>query len=122
MTTNQILNLDYREEENKEIIQKVLRQIKPLSRFSEEKEIPIEALEKAITVICKKYNIRIRDISPDIWSADKKIIWRACIISDKDLKTRGNIYGISMYEVLAKSAIKLYSEIKLGIATVREDY
>lgn len=122
MTTNQILNLDCREEENKEIIQKVLRQIKPLSRFSDEEEIPIEALEKAITIMCKKYNIRIRDISPDIWSADKKIIWRANIISDKNLMSRGNVYGISMYEVLAKSAIKLYSEIRLGIATVRENY
>ena len=122
MTTNQILSLDYREEENKKIIQKVLRQIKPLSRYSDEEEIPIEALEIAITVMCKKYDIRIKDISPDIWSADKRIIWRACIISDKNLAMRGNVYGISMYEVLAKSTVKLYSDVRLGIAKVREDY
>ena len=122
MTTNQILSLDYREKENKKIIQKVLRKIKPLSRYSDEEEIPIEALEKAITVMCKKYDIRIKDISPDIWSADKRIIWRACIISDKNLDMRGNVYGISIYEVLAKSTVKLYSDVRLGIAKVRENY
>ena len=98
----------------------MLRQIKPLSRYSEEEDIPISAIEKAICVMSKKYNIRIRDISPDIWSADKAMIWRATIISDKNLVIRGNIYGISMYEVLAKVAIKMYSEVRLGTTNTRE--
>ena len=45
MKTEDILNLDYREKENKQIIQKALLNIKPLSKFSDEK-IPLEALEK----------------------------------------------------------------------------
>ena len=57
MRTDQILNLDYREEESKEIIQKVLRKIKPLSRYSLDEDVPIEALEKLIKVMVHKYEI-----------------------------------------------------------------
>ena len=48
MTTNEIINLDYREKKNQEIIQKALRKIKPLSKYSEE-YVPYSALEKAKT-------------------------------------------------------------------------
>jgi len=115
MTTKQILNLDYREEENKEIIQRVLRQIKPLSKYSDECEIPFSALEKAITVMCKKYMMRIREFNPDVWSNDKHTIWRAILINETNLKTIDEVYGLSLYEVFAKCAIRLYTEVKKGI-------
>ena len=51
MKTEDIINLDCRKEENKEIIQKVLRKIKPLSRYPDGCDIPFEAIEKAITVM-----------------------------------------------------------------------
>ena len=57
MKTEQILNLDYRKKENKEIIQKVLRKIKPLSKYSDEVDVPIEAIEKLIHVLVQKYEI-----------------------------------------------------------------
>ena len=62
------MNLDCRKEENKEIIQKVLRKIKPLSKYSVGECIPISALEKAITVMTKKYNMHIREFVLDIQS------------------------------------------------------
>lgn len=117
MTTKQVINLDYRKEENQEIIQKVLRQIKPLSRYSDECEIPFSALEKAITVMCKKYMMRIRDFTPDVWANDDHTIWRATLINETNLKTIDMVYGISLYEVFAKSAIRLYAEVKKGIKT-----
>lgn len=115
MTTNQIINLDYREKENQEIIQKVLRQIKPLSRYSDECEIPFSALEKAITVMCKKYCMRIREFTPDVWANDEHTIWRATLINETNLKTIDMVYGFSLYEVFAKCAIRLYAEVKKGI-------
>lgn len=115
MTTKQIINLDYREEENQEIIQKVLRQIKPLSRYSDECEIPFSAIEKAITVMCKKYCMRIREFTPDVWANDEHTIWRATLINETNLKTIDMVYGISLYEVFAKCAIRLYAEVKKGI-------
>ena len=117
MTTKEIINLDYREKENQEIIQKVLRQIKPLSRYSDECEIPFSALEKAITVMCKKYCMRIREFNPDVWANDDNTIWRAILINETNLKTIDMVYGISLYEVFAKCAIRLYAEVKKGIKT-----
>lgn len=115
MTTNQVINLDCREEENQKIIQKVLRQIKPLSKYSDECDIPFSAIEKAITVMCKKYCMRIREFTPDVWANDKHTIWRATLINETNLKTIDMVYGISLYEVFAKSAIRLYAEVKKGI-------
>jgi hypothetical protein len=117
MTTKQVINLDYQEEKNKEIIQKVLRQIKPLSRYSDEEEIPFSALEKAISVMCKKYMMRVNQLVPDVWANDTHTIWRAWLVNDTNLKTIDDVYGITLYEVFAKIAIRLYAEVKKGIQT-----
>lgn len=116
MTTKEVMNLDYRKEENKEIIQKVLRQIKPLSKYSDECEIPFEAIEKAIVVMSKKYSMRVNEFTPDVWSNEDHTIWRAWLINDTNLKTIDMVYGITLYEVFAKTAIRLYAEVKKGIS------
>ena len=95
MKTEQIMNLDCRKEENKEIIQKVLRKIKPLSKYSVDECIPISALEKAITVMTKKYNMHIREFVLDTQSNAKNGIWRVVIINDNDLSILEVIYGIT---------------------------
>ena len=108
MTTNQIMNLDCREPENQEIIQKVLRQVKPLSKCSDE-FIPVEKIERTIKVLCVKYDLFVQSIVPDCHSNENGIIWRAGIFDRKDLSHLGNAYGLTMYECLAKTAIYLYS-------------
>lgn len=117
MTTKEIINLDYREKENQEIIQKVLKQIKPLSKYSDECEIPFSAIEKAITVMCKKYMMRVNNLTPDVWSNKTHTIWRAWLVNETNLKTIDEVYGITLYEVFAKIAIRLYAEVKKGIKT-----
>ena len=117
MTTNQVLQLDCRLEENQKIIQRVLRQIKPLSRYSEEEDVPFEGIEKAITVMSKKYNMHVRDCCPDVWSNSKSTIWRATIIDDTNLNTIQLVYGISVYETFAKCAIAMYAQVRKGIST-----
>ena len=117
MTTKEILNLDYRDEKNKKIIQKVLKQIKPLSKYSDEDDVPFSAVEKAITIMCKKYMMRVNQLVPDVWANNEHTIWRAWLINDTNLKTIDTVYGISLYEVFAKIAIRLYAEVKKGIKT-----
>jgi len=116
MTTNQVLQLDCREKENAKIIQKVLKQIKPLSKYSDENEIPFWAIEKAITVMSKKYNMRVRDFAPDVWANKNETIWRATVIDETNLSTI-SVYGISLYEVFAKVAVQMYSMVRKGITT-----
>lgn len=109
MTTNQIMNLDCREESNCEVIQKCLRKIKPLAKCKPIEDIPFYKIERVITVLSKKYNMRVREFVPDVWSNEKETIWRAVIIDDRNLNQAGLVYGISVYEVFAKTAIWMYS-------------
>lgn len=114
MTTKDIMNLDWRKEKDRAIIQKVLRQIKPLSKYSDEYDIPLDAIEKAITVMCKRYNMIVRDFFPDMFGNDEHTIWRATLINDKTFKKIDDVYGISLYEIFAKIAIRLFAEVKKG--------
>ena len=45
MTTNQILQLDCRIQSNADIIENVLRKIKPLAKSPEGQQVPLEKLE-----------------------------------------------------------------------------
>lgn len=109
MTINQVLDLDCREEESKEVIQKYLKKIKPLSKYGDDEDVPYNKVEKVITILSKKYDMRVREIVPDVWSGeDGIIIWRVTLIDNKTLYTLGIIYGLSLYEVLAKLAIFMY--------------
>lgn len=109
VTMNQLLNLDCREEGSEEILQKYLKKIKPLVKYKGVEDVPFYKIEKVITVLSKKYNIRVREFVPDVWANDGETIWRAILIDDRNLNQAGIIYGLSLYEVFAKTAIYMYS-------------
>ena len=114
MTTEQILFLDYREEETKEIIQKVLRKIKPLSKYSDEYDnIPLEAIEKLIRVLHQKYEIVPQWMTMSLQESAANI-YSIGVKTTTDHKWLGTVYGMCLYEVFAKLAIKMYSEVKQG--------
>lgn len=111
MTTSEIIKLDYREVENRNIIQRVLCKIKPLSKYSGE-EVPIAALEKLLFKICNKYHYSVKGIYADCYASDKGIIWRMQMHKLTDFESNISIYGMSIYETLAKSVILLYSKTR----------
>lgn len=117
MKTEQILNLDYRKEESQEIIQKVLTKIKPLSKYSDE-FVPLEAIEKLIRVLCQKYEITPQWMT---MSYHEPIlgIYSIGVKTTTDHKWLGTVYGMCLYEVFAKLAIKMYSEVKSGNIPVK---
>lgn len=109
MKTKDVLELDCRIPENEEVIQKVLRQIKPLAKCSEEKDISFEKLEKCMKVLCVRYQIFPRQISPDPFVSDDDVIWRFEAVDIKNLKVVVRCYGRNLYEVLAKAVIAIYA-------------
>lgn len=115
MTTKEVMNLDCRDEKSRAIIQKVLKQIKPLSKYSDESDIPLDAIEKAISVMCKKYIMNVRELVPDVQGNHEHTIWRATIVNDNNFKVIENVYGITLYETLAKIAIRLFAEVRKGV-------
>lgn len=112
MTTRELMELDCREDENRRKIQKALRLIKPLSK--EEDDVPLEKMERAIKVMCEKYKLWVRELCPDVEAGEKHIVWRAIIIDVTNLKTIGAVYGCTLYEVIAKTTIFIYSETRRG--------
>lgn len=118
MKTEQILNLDYRKEESQEIIQKVLRKIKPLSKYSDESDVPIEAIEKLIRVLVQKYEITPQWMTMSYFEPILGI-YSIGVKTTTDHKWLGTVYGMCLYEVFAKLAIKMYSEVKSGNIPVR---
>ena len=112
MKTEEILNLDYRKIENKEIIQKVLVKIKPLAKHSGE-EVPIEALEKLVGVLTTKYEVCPQWIT--LMSDEKgNPMYSVGVKSSKDHKWLSTVYGMCMYELFAKLSIQMYSYVKSG--------
>lgn len=111
MKTEQILNLDYRKEENREIIQKVLRKIKPLSKYSDEINVPIEAIEKLVRVMVQKYEITPQWMSMSYFEPVLGI-YSIGVKTTTDHRWLGTVYGMCLYEVFAKLAIKMYSDVK----------
>lgn len=111
MKTEHILNLDYRKEENQEIIQKVLKKIKPLSKYSE--EVPLESIEKTIKVLTNKYDIMPQWMGMN-YHEPILGIYSIGVKTATTHKWLGNVYGMCLYEVFAKLAIKMYSDVKTG--------
>lgn len=120
MKTEEILNLDCRKEENKETIQKVLRKIKPLAKYEDE-VVPQEAIERCAKVLLLKYAVRIQWIN--ITPADnvEEMVYKVSIINDDDYKWMGNVYGVTFYEAIAKTVIKVYSMTRSNEIMTREE-
>lgn len=120
MKTEQILNLDYRNEEGRKIIQKVLVKIKPLSKYSDEHtEVPLEAIEKLIRVLNQKYEITPQWMMMSMHESNETI-YSIGVKTTTNHKWLGTVYGMCLYEVFAKLAIKMFSEIKQGNILPRE--
>lgn len=113
MTTSQILELDCRIEKSKEIIQKTLRQIKPLAKCPEGKQIPIEKIERCFKVLCNKYDMCVpfAGFSVDAKASDEYVIWR-CKIETLKGRDVGTAYGCTFYECMAKAVILMYSKTR----------
>lgn len=111
MKTEEILNVDYSKEENQKLIQKVLTKIKPLSKY--EDDVPIEALERMIVAICKKYNVDPQWISLTVGDGNNNKILYSCGVKAHDTSEwLGTVYAQCIYELYAKLCIKLFSESK----------
>lgn len=109
MKTEDILNLDYRKEENVDKIQKVLLKIKPLMKYSEEEQVPFESLEKLLHMICVKYKVWVRNITQSPLVSNGNDLWGCQIVDTDELEIIKEVYGICMYELFAKIVIFLWS-------------
>jgi hypothetical protein len=97
-------------EKNKEIITKCLYKIKPFDKFKG-KEIPQELLEKYINKFIQKFAVRIQWINHSCFIGEVTY-WTLSLKTDTNHEWLGSVHGYLMYEVIAKTVIKLFSMAK----------
>lgn len=112
MTTNEILDLDYRKKENRVKIQKALRMIPQLSE-SGDGIIPLRELEKLVGSFCREYEVMIHYICPTYLPGECDML-AASLKRTSDMEWLETVYSMCCYELFAKLSVKLYSDIKKG--------
>lgn len=114
MKTDDVLNLDCTNEENKKKLNKFLYNVKPIAKqmgSDKTKQVSIKVLEQALHGICIKYKYSLQHIMP-YYEENKFKFYIASVMNVKETRAWiGNVYGITIWEVLAKTIIKVYSEI-----------
>ena len=119
MKTSEILSLDYYKDNNSDIFQNALRQIKPFSNFSTSCEIPMDMLEKFVAKCEYKYNIMINFITP-VYLPGERNIYSATIRNTETYKMQKILFACSLYELYVKVSIYYYSLVKKDKLTLKD--
>lgn len=107
MKADKVILVDYRTEIGKEKVQEALLKIKPLSKYDNEEKVPLEKIEKLLFQIQKKYKAGMAIICVSGKANDESLVYTGGIADDEG-KVICAIHGIEVYELLAKTAIKLW--------------
>lgn len=115
MKTFEILNLDCGIEKNKTKVNKFLFKVKPIAKEMEKAGktgiVPIEILEKVLHGISLKYDYRHQGIM-SYYEKNEFVFYTISITKKrKTVDWIGNEYGKTMWELLAKTIIKIYADI-----------
>lgn len=124
MKTEDILNIDCRKEEGFYEIQKFLLKIPQLNKkyeklLSGEKElwkengIPVDVLERMLHMLCIKKGYQVMNIQPFYGKKhDEFVFYTSSAKRIEDHTWIGNVYGVSLYESVAKLIIMIYADIR----------
>lgn len=119
MTTKEIMELDFRESESHKIMQKALRKIEPLAKCDGEK-VPIEKVEKLLFMLQKRYYVETRGVLASC--TEDQPLYTITVNDVYDNKIIGNVYGITLYEVMSKAVVLIWSNIKGQAIKKRKEY
>lgn len=104
MNIKDIVNLDFREQDNKNIIQEWLNKIPYIQKNNTDLDTLINFTHK----ICRKYKIWLK-IKNDPFVHKDYDVWSSTLIDDLTLETINKIYGMCIYELFAKQLLYLYA-------------
>ena len=126
MKTYDILNLDCTKQENIKTLNRFLWKIKPIARMLEKEQctktqmIPLELLEKALHGFCIRYGYFHQGFhtyyeyekQEDGTRTNKKFVFYHASVITPDRQWIGEVYGKTLWEITAKTIIKIYAHIK----------
>lgn len=116
MKTDDILNIDAEREEGKRTLNKFLWKIKPLKTKAMKQGIQpkaeylsLELIETAIHGLCSHYGYRTQGIG-SYFNSNVFQFYTTCVMDEKR-QWLGNVYGKTLWEIEAKTLIKIYGLI-----------
>lgn len=115
MKTEDILNIDAGREEGKKTLNKFLWKIKPVKVKATKQNIPksvylpLELIENAIHGLCSRYGYRTQGIG-SYFNSETFQFYTTCVMDEKR-QWLGNVYGKTLWEIEAKTLIKIYGLI-----------
>lgn len=124
MKTCDILSIDCRKEEGFYSLQKYVRKIPPLKKKYEGLEssektswnmngVPIDVLEKVLHQYCIRKGYQVMNIQPFYGkNHDEFVFYTSSAKRKKGNVWIGNVYGISLYEIVVKLIIMIYADTK----------
>lgn len=119
MTTKDILELDFRDAKSHVIMQKVLKKIGPLAKVQDD-EVKIEKLEKLLFLFQKKYFVEIMWVFMS--HEDDQPLYTISIKDSFHDMIIGCVHGITLYEVVSKAVVAIWSQVKAERVRNRKDY
>lgn len=118
---SKIINLDFLndKEKSEKVIQRELREIKPLAKFPLDKRVPLEMIEKYIFLMVRKYNAHIvfNYITFDDYTESYPMFHLDLMFESECAII--TIHGLSLYEVLSKTAVALFKAVSDNVIKVR---
>lgn len=114
MKTEDILNLDCTVKGNREKLNRFMcKNIKPVKRITgEDEETSIESLEYVLHGLCIKYGYKTQGIQTYIEDNKQFVYYNQSVIRIRETRDWiGYVYGKTLWEVVAKTIIKIYADI-----------
>lgn len=118
MKTIELLDLDFRVKENRKKINDVLTKIVP--RQSASGEVKLTAIEKKIKYITDRYDINFNYIM--VSHSEDETIYSVSILKPSEGEWIKTVYGMCIYELLAKVLIFMVAAAKSKKVALKEDY
>ena len=114
MKTGDLLNLKS-DAEGLQTLNRFLKKIKPLMKQKEANlidkygRIPLEAIEKAIHGLCKRYGYMMQGIQS--YCNEGQFVMYTTSLMNSKREWLGNVYGKTLWEIETKTLIKIYGLI-----------
>lgn len=113
MTTQEILDLDCSKPENVKELKKALGKIKPLQKYKANGYL-VEDMQEVLIQIHKRYELEMQYIHFMVVEKYDNFYWSASIRGTKNGEWFGNVYAITIWEMMAKILVYMFSLIKQG--------
>lgn len=112
MTIKEISMIDCRSDKGKEQLQQVLYGVSPFVKYEEKGvKVPMSAIERLMDQICRRYQVLPGSIGICVMNHNE-LYYTGQAFDQSGIRCLSLVSGVSLYEVMAKQVVLLWSEVQ----------